>query len=209
MKKIGLIFILVICDLVNYAQQSGFFTDTRDGKVYKTVKIINQTWFAENLVFKADSGCWAYDDNERFAAIYGYLYIFPAAKSSCPNGWHLPINSEWEQLINYLGGDAIAGGKLKSKHGWNSPNKGASNSVGFSAFPGGERWYGDTLITSCSGDTLINCQTYDNLGNRSFWWGSYITFRNVASHIGVFYDSARIHWSASNAKACYVRCVKD
>ena len=118
------------------------FTDPRDGKTYKTVKIGTQTWFAENLAYKAESGCWAYDNNQSNVITYGYLYNREASKKVCPIGWHLPSDVEWETLTNYLGGNFPAGGKLKETgtiH-WQSPNTGATNETGFSALPGGIRY---------------------------------------------------------------------
>jgi uncharacterized protein (TIGR02145 family) len=119
----------------------GTFTDTRDGKSYKTIRIGNQTWLAENLAYNLGSGCWAYDYNETNVAAYGYLYTWEAAKIAVPAGWHLPTDEEWTALTDFLGGAAIAGGKMKEAgtlH-WLSPNTGADNSSGFTALPGGFR----------------------------------------------------------------------
>ena len=86
---------------------------------------------------------------------YGVLYNWPASMGGstsstanpsgvqgvCPSGWHLPSDSEWKQLVDYLGGENVAGGKLKesgTEH-WNNPNVGATNETGFSALPGGYR----------------------------------------------------------------------
>lgn len=120
---------------------AGTFTDTRDGKIYKTITIGTQIWMAENLAYKAVSGCWAYDDNESNAATYGYLYNWETAVSVSPQGWHLPSDAEWTTLVDFLGGASVAGGKMKEAgtgH-WLSPNTGADNSSGFSALPGGFR----------------------------------------------------------------------
>lgn len=122
-----------------YAQEKGSFTDARDGKVYKTVKIGDQVWMGENLAFKTENGCWVYDNVEGYADTYGYLYSWETAAKVCPKGWHLPSHSEFQVLSNFLGGDAVAGGKLKetgTAH-WNSPNTGATNSSGFTALSGG------------------------------------------------------------------------
>ncbi len=124
---------------------SGTFTDSRDGKTYKTVKIGTQTWMAENLAYKASSGCSAYNNDQNNVATYGYLYTWEAAKTVCPAGWHLPTDAEWTTLTDYLynfstlGGEDVAGGKMKeagTTH-WASPNTGATNSSGFTALPAG------------------------------------------------------------------------
>ncbi len=123
------------------SEKYGTFTDKRDGKTYKTVKIGNQIWMAENLNYKTSSGSWCYDDNSSNCDIYGRLYNWETAKTACPSadGWHLPTDDEWTTLVNYLGGEKVAGGKLKSTTSWTSPNTGASNSSGFSALPSGYR----------------------------------------------------------------------
>ena len=144
------------------------FTDARDGKIYKTVKIGTQTWMAENLAFKPNTGCRAYDDNETNVAKYGYLYNWETAKRACPSGWHLPSGAEWTMLITYLGGDTVAGGKLKESgttH-WISPNTGATNLAGFRALPGGE---------------YAQNGTYVNIGVYGKWWSTTETNLQQAS----------------------------
>lgn len=106
--------------------------DSRDGKTYKTVKIGNQVWMAENLQYKADNGCWAYNNNESNAKKYGYLYNWETAKKACPKGWHLPSDKEWDSLTIYLGGKNLAGSKLKSATVWDG-----NNESGFTALPAG------------------------------------------------------------------------
>jgi len=115
------------------------FTDARDGKKYKTVKIGTQTWMEENLAYKASGGCWVYNNDENNANIYGYLYDWKTAKSICPAGWHLPSDAEWSTLAEYLGGTDVAGGKMKKKGTtyWQIPNSGATNESGFTALPAG------------------------------------------------------------------------
>jgi len=89
----------------NYAGNKGTFTDNRDGKTYKWVKIGNQTWMAENLAYKPSSeNYWAHDNDQNNASKYGYLYDWQTAQEVAPPGWHLPSKSEFETLLNNFGG---------------------------------------------------------------------------------------------------------
>jgi uncharacterized protein (TIGR02145 family) len=100
---IALLF--MACGNSNISQSKGTFTDPRDGKTYKTVIIGDQTWMAENLAYKANSDCRAYNDDTNNVATCGYLYDWETAKKVAPAGWHLPTKEEWEKLYKYLGGD--------------------------------------------------------------------------------------------------------
>jgi len=87
---------------------------------------------------------WARNNNESDVPIYGRLYTWFVASDTrnvCPAGWHVPTDQEWETLKSYLGGESIAGGKLKETDTvyWNSPNTGATNETGFKALPAGYR----------------------------------------------------------------------
>jgi len=128
------------------------FTDPRDGKVYKTVKIGNQVWMAENLNYDA-SGSKCYNNDPANAEKYGRLYDWETAKKVCPAGWHLPSEEEWEILIDFVGGAEIAGTKLKAKFGWNDFN--GTDDFGFSALPGGRMSYG-----------------FCEVGYSGFWWSA-------------------------------------
>lgn len=117
---------------------TGMFTDARDNTTYNWAKIGNQTWMAENLAYKASTGIWAYDNNESNVAIYGYLYSWETAQTAAPAGWHLPSKTEWQTLIDYLGGSDPAYNKLleTGTNHWGSPNN-ATNESGFAALPSG------------------------------------------------------------------------
>lgn len=180
------------------AQETGAFTDSRDGKIYKTVKIDTQTWMAENLAFKANSGtCLAYENVEPFVAKFGYLYDWETAKMVCPLSWHLPSDAEWTKLINYLGGEDFAGGKLKEKGTvyWSNPNKGATNEVGFSALPGGSSY---------------SKNSFSGLGSSTYFWSSTESTTKDAYFIGILYDFEFINKSPDNKNyGSSVRCIKD
>lgn len=133
-----------------------------DGNVYKTVEIGKQIWMAENLKVTRyrngdeipnvkDCSAWAglssgarcaYDDREYKADVYGYLYNWYAVSDGrkiAPSGWHMPTDEEWQTLVDYLGGENVAGGKMKetgTSH-WKRLNTGATNVSGFSGLPGG------------------------------------------------------------------------
>jgi len=123
MKKI--ITLLALFSIAASAQNT--FTDSRDGKKYKTVKIGSQTWMAQNLDYHGDDGYLGlcYGDhpqqkikNPKSCQIYGRLYDWNEAMKACPKGWHLPSNKEWEILFDFVGGKEVAGKKLKAKNGW-------------------------------------------------------------------------------------------
>ena len=178
------------------------FTDSRDGKIYKTIKIGTQTWMAENLAYKASGDCWAYDDDNSNVNKYGYLYSWDNAKASCPAGWHLPNDSEWTILINFLGGESIAGGKLKetSTTHWRSPNTSAGNDFGFTALPGGFHeefgaWGGEA--------------GFEGIGDKGFWWSStwHITFG--VSFLSIKYNDSVVTRDTYGTNGLSVRCIKD
>ena len=109
-----LISVVMIMAINTSAQETGSYTDARDGKVYKTVTIGKQTWMAENLAFKAATGCWAYNNNETNVKMYGYLYDWETANNVAPAGWHLASDKEWNKLTDFLGGMFDSGEKLKA-----------------------------------------------------------------------------------------------
>ena len=161
-----------------------------DGKIYKTVKIGNQVWMAENLretlyrngdpipeelngydwpFFTSGARC-SYDNSESVAEIYGYLYNWYAAVDArhiAPEGWHVPSDTDWNILRSYLGPNSIhsgAGGKMKETgtvH-WGSPNDGATNESGFTALPAGYRFGEDTPYTGF----------FSALQNSTYYWNS-------------------------------------
>jgi uncharacterized protein (TIGR02145 family) len=181
------------------AQVTGTYTDPRDGKTYKTVTIGAQTWMAGNLAYKADSGCWAYGNNPNSVKTYGYLYDWETAKRICPPGWHLPTDEEWTILVSYLGGDTLAGGKMKEAgtiH-WKNPNAGASNKSRFTALPGGYR-------ASPGGMYYLG-------GECAMWWSSTEKGKENANGRCLYNYNGIIHQERYLYKhiGLSVRCVKD
>lgn len=130
--------------------------DTRDGKTYKTVKIGEQVWMAENLNYKTENS-FCYEDNESNCAKYGRLYTWDAAVNACPTGWHLPTEGEFEALFVAVGNTLVVGKKLKSTSGW-IRNGNGKDVFGFSALPAGHRtgkgiYYEENEVTCFWGST--------------------------------------------------------
>jgi uncharacterized protein (TIGR02145 family) len=128
---------------INY----GEMTDPRDGQVYKTVKIGDQVWMAQNLNYddsvktpSLKENSWCYNDSSEYCEKYGRLYSWAAAKDVCPTGWHLPSEDELDDLIDSVARSASVGKSLQTKL-WNS----GTDAYGFSAIPAGRRddsgWY--------------------------------------------------------------------
>jgi len=177
-----------------------FFTDPRDGKTYRTVKIGDQVWMAENLNYAGPNGDIGryYDNDPAYGEKYGRLYTLKEAKKICPPGWHLPSREEWETLVNFAGGEKIAGGKLKAKNGWNNKDDDTSGNgtdeFGFSALPGGN---GNS--DGCFG----------TVGYYGYWWGT--TANSICAY------NCYISYNNENALWTYifknypnsVRCLKD
>jgi uncharacterized protein (TIGR02145 family) len=179
------------------AQETGTLNDPRDGKTYKTIKTGSRTWMAENLAYKMNKGCLEYSDAKNNIT-FGYLYTWATAKSACPTGWHMPNNNEFTSLLNFLGGDSIAGGKLKEEgtiH-WESPNAWATNMSGFTALPGG---YWDN-----------SQQTTLGIGQNGIWWSAteFSPYNAFSMILGSGYDRAIIRKASKNF-GFSLRCIKD
>ena len=202
MKKISILTIVILFtfSLSNLkAQTTGTFEDSRDGKTYKTVQIGEQVWFAENLAFKSDRGCWAYDNNEKNASKYGYLYTWKTAQNICPNGWHLPSDEEWTILTNYLGGENVAGEKMKiaDTTQWNYNNIRGTNTSGFSALPGG----------NCNSEGAY----FNGKGSFGYWWNNSSNSRYTAlyCYLAYDYDKLFIEKYPDKSSGFSVRCIKN
>ncbi len=194
MKK-AIIALLLVCVAV-FAQQKGTFTDSRDGKKYKTVKIGEQIWMAENLNYDA-SGSKCYSNNSANCAKYGRLYNWSTAKSACPRGWHLPSESEYEILDKAVGSISTAGKKLRSKSGWNTGSDYVpdTDEFGFSALPGG---YGDPD------------GSFVNVGDSGNWWSSTEYYNYGAYGRYMYYDDEYANWNNYNKNYLFsVRCLQD
>jgi uncharacterized protein (TIGR02145 family) len=173
------------------------FTDNRDGKTYQIVHLNNQTWFAENLNYIVENDSWAYNNDPANASIYGLIYNFEGASYACPDGWHLPSDSEWDELITFLGGTDVAGGKMKESgtiH-WASPNTGASNSSGFSSLPGGFR---------------TSAGVFSSMSFYAEYWSSTIANDTIALGRTLYHDNTEANRRGyKKFSGSSVRCIKD
>ncbi|MDA3818967.1 MAG: FISUMP domain-containing protein [Candidatus Delongbacteria bacterium] len=173
-------------------KNKSIFTDTRDGKPYKTVKIGNQTWMAENLNYKTSYGSWCYDDKSSNCEKYGRLYDWETAKKVCPDGWHLPSKSEFETLWENVGGkDLLFGMNNSSTLAYKSILPGGNS--GFSALFAGKREKNIYYL------------------DAGYFWSSFSP-TNMADYadcliIGHFNDADFGTWFRSSGMS--VRCVKD
>ena len=215
MKKIQLLFTIIFAAGNLLAQQEDIksekvadsdtvtiktdvFTDNRDEKVYKTVKIGDQIWMAENLAFKTDSGCWAYDNDENNVSKYGYLYSWETAKKVCPSAWHLPSDAEWTTLTAYLGGEEVGGKKLKSSSAWaiEGLTNYATNMSGFNALPAGYRLSNNNSFFNIN--LSSNLWTSTPLHSKYAWCYNLSGYTGNVNHVG--FD--RTHGFS-------VRCIQD
>ena len=206
--------------LSSQAQNDSTVTDI-DGNTYKTVTIDTQIWMVEDLkttkyndgtaipLVEADNNewsnltepgyCWYNNDHETYGNTYGILYNWYAVNTGklCPAGWHVPTDAEWTILTDYLGGENVAGGKLKeagTTH-WNSPNAGATNETGFSALPGGYR---------------SDVGTFYYVGFDGYWWSATDLGMNYAWYRDMmFYNSDIRALTGIKRNGFSVRCLKD
>lgn len=191
-----------------------------DGNPYHTVTIGNQVWLVENLKVThyrngepvelvTDNDAWGnltsgaycnYEHSSAHADVYGRLYNWFAVNDNrnlAPEGWHVASDEEWSTLSATVGGDAIAGGKLKEAgitH-WHEPNADATNESGFSALPGGHRDYAGiyTYINYGGGWWCSTGENYNDAWIRYMDYGAFDTWR--------YLEDKRYGRS--------VRCVKD
>lgn len=191
-----------------------------EGNSYKTVKIGNQVWMAENLkstryndgteipLIKGEDEwshlaegayCWYNDEVTLYKDTYGALYNGFAIASGkvCPVGWHIPEVQELKDLREFLGDSLKAGGKLKeagTDH-WLSPNKGADNSSGFTALPAGFRYFEGT---------------YSSVLNYTSIWSVTKVANDELWYAGLYYADAALILGHRNKKHGFsVRCLKD
>ena len=203
---------------VNTCSGSTYIRDY-DGNYYGTALIGTQTWFTENLrttrynngtaiPYITNKTTWsnltvgAYSSYDNaIDNCFGYLYNWYATSNVgglCPTGYHVPTNDDFITLRDYLGGNSVAGGKMKTKGlvWWKSPNNGATNSSGFNAYPAGRRVYNGN---------------FNFFGETATFWsqtnGSGINFKKL---VQLEYDNDNLDFQEDDPNNGYsIRCIKD
>jgi uncharacterized protein (TIGR02145 family) len=212
-------------DVIIDVYLNGFWLDS---KYVNLVRIGTQIWMGENLNVgtridgskdQTNNGIsekYCYNDVDYNCDIYGGLYqwnemmqynpaedtgkVIGTTQGICPDGWHIPIIKEWNNITIFLGGDSDAGGKLKEAgfaH-WLAPNKGATNESGFTGLPGG---YLQANTTEFFEIGVFGC------------WRSSVLYTGTLDNLRTPYlrsDNSRFDYGISYPKdGCSVRCVKN
>jgi len=203
---------LIVVFIISSCSSRGSFNDPRDGKVYKTVKIGNQVWMAENLAYAPSSGnYWVYNFDDENLEIYGYLYDWNTALNVCPPGWRLPSNKDWKEMEITLGMSQADAEATAGSRGTNEGSKLAGNAAlwtegalvnneyfdksGFSALPGGARWgIGD----------------FNHLVRAGLWWSSADLSGTHAWLRSLRYNDSNVnHRHGFKISGFSVRCIRD
>ena len=224
MKKILLGFIAIgLLTFVGCKKEEDDTTDA-DGYTYKTVTIGEQEWFAENLktskyndgtvipnVTDGDlwggltTGAWCnYDNSSSNGATYGKLYNWYAVETGklCPTGWHVPTDTEWTVLEDYLtanGHNGTEGTALKSTSNWNGYGNetwgNGTNDYGWNGLPGGYCvWYGG----------------FGTIGYFGAWWSSSQSNTDDAWHRSLSSFNGYVSRNDSTKEYGFsVRCLRD
>jgi len=196
------ITMLILLCVATFAQQKGSFTDARDGKKYKTVKIGTQTWMAENLNYAAEgSKCYgeggkvpdswgdyiiklSSKEVQANCVKYGRLYNLATAMSVCPSGWDLPSPEEWNLLMDIADSEYFVSGdprKLKAKRGWGNfwPCDDEAGETCKPVSGNGQDTYGFSALPGGRGDSN---GSFNGVGGEGYWWSS-PSDRDVSNYV--------------------------
>ena len=217
-SAVGVVVVVFLMVFGVYAQTKSApvistFKDSRDGKTYKTVKMGDKTWMAQNLNFAAEGSKCHGEEGEVLkreadgliskkvsnaelqenCVKYGRLYDWNTALKVCPSGWHLPSFKEWDELGESVGGLETAGTKLKSTSGWidyKGKSGNGTDDYGFSALPGG------------------GVDKYE--GEYGFWWSSTERNQHQSSRWVMYYKEGHLGYGGGyKDELLSVRCVQD
>jgi uncharacterized protein (TIGR02145 family) len=212
--KTALIFISIFTFGKLFAQNAGGGVTDVEGNLYKTVILGGQEWMTDNLKVTKyrngqpiphiqDSTVWNswnngayvyYKHDTKHGVLYNWMVVSDA-RGVCPTGWHVPSNADWDTLVSFLGGEELAGGKMKSKLHWELPNTGGTNSSNFHALPKG--YYG------------IN-GSFNSIGKNAYWWTSDANGDISAWGRAIGYNESGIYSGYGDKHdGLSIRCVKD
>ena len=205
---------------ISYSNQIEFSTLNKEDSLLESVKIGTQIWTIKNLdvstyrngdtirhaqtpeewrdAASKGEGAWCYYNHDpKNGEIYGKLYNWHAVKNSrglAPSGYHIPSDLEWSLLTEYLGGEGIAGFKMKSTSGWANDGNG-NNSSGFNGLPGG---------------TCDNNGDFYDITENGFWWSSSENSSDDAWSRGLFSSNTEVNrFNYSKNYGLSVRCLRD
>jgi len=195
------------------------FIDSRDGQAYKSVKIFEQTWMAENLKYNPNTGSSVCYKND--CSIYGRYYNWATAmdfsetcnndicsseiksphQGICPEGWHIPSEKDWKALINLAGSENFAGLRLKTESGWKACSNCANPVKGWDEFG----------FSALSGGALLADGTSYYISEESYMWSSSEQAAVGAYGVRLLYSAAVALWGGFNKPSYHmsIRCVKD
>lgn len=216
MKKI---LILILGIALVYSCTTSSDENDNSTETFENVQIGNQTWMKKNLnVTKyrngdlipqvtdptqwknLTTGAWCYYNNDSANGdVYGKLYNWYAVNDTrglAPVGYHIPSNTDWTNLIDFLGGQYTTAGSLLKEEGtthWTSPNTGATNSSGFTGLPGGSRFYYNG--------------TFQSIQEWCYFWSSSSTNSRQLTYSTTIFQGATSSFPKANGFS--VRCLKD
>ena len=215
MKKSLFLFPILLFSISTiFSQNEGRDVTDVDGNVYKTVVLGKQEWMKDNLKvtkftngqpipYIQDSIVWNawnkgafvyYKNDTKHGVLYNWMVVNDT-RGVCPIGWHVPSNVEWDTLAKFLGGEEVAGGKMKARLHWEAPNTSATNVSEFHALPKG--MYG------------VN-GSFNNIGRNAYWWSSNENDELSAwgREVG-FNESGLFAGHGNKHDGLSIRCLKD
>ena len=196
---------------------------SHQGYDYSTVQIGEQCWFSENcrylpVVSSSSAGSetspyyyvYGYEGTDVEAAMstenyetYGVLYNWYAVMTEgiCPSGWHIPLDEEFTELTDFLGGESVAGGKMKETgyDHWNEPNQGATNSSGWTGLPGGKLYTPNFVYDGSEGSWWSASESSSMMWNNNPWSRLLYHYAENISRYNLFNPDSGLS----------ARCVKD
>lgn len=205
-KMKGMKILVAACFMAFGISSADSFKDSRDGKVYKTVKIGNQTWLAQNLNFKAVGSVCNLDGKANTKCENGRFYTQDVALRACPAGWRLPSLEDLQKFQDLIYANSKeenashVGTLMKSKTGWKHKEgvPDGTDAYGFNSYPAGVIM-GTTEIVS--------------IGEVSDYWSS-SDMKDDSKHAvtwGFYWEDEKFGIWESDKKMCYhtVRCIKE